>query len=71
MRPRGQQVRVRRPRLLPAPCASTSPRTTFIGTWWTVERKPRVEEVAKHIGALAWMGLRHLPKRPAFEAPPD
>ncbi len=37
---------------------------TFVGKWWTETRKPPVEEVAKHIGALAWMGLRHLPKRP-------
>ena len=41
---------------------------TFVGKWWTEERKPKVEEVAKHIGALAWMGLRHLPKRPTLEA---
>lgn len=40
---------------------------TFVGKWWTEERKPNVEEVAKHIGALAWMGLRHLPKRPTLE----
>ena len=38
---------------------------TFVGQWWTEERKPSVEEVANHISALAWMGLRHLPKRPA------
>ena len=44
---------------------------TFVGTWWTKERKPDVEEVAKHIGALAWMGLRHLPKRPVLEIRPD
>ena len=37
---------------------------TFVGQWWTVARKPSVEEVASHIAALAWMGLRHLPKRP-------
>jgi AcrR family transcriptional regulator len=41
---------------------------TFVGKWWTEVRKPSVEEVAKHIGALAWMGLRHLPKRPALKA---
>ena len=35
------------------------------------ERKPSVEEVAKHISALASMSLRHLPKRPAFETRPD
>ena len=39
---------------------------TFVGKWWTEERKPPVEEVAKHMGALAWMGLRHLPKEPAL-----
>lgn len=38
---------------------------TFVGQWWTTERKPPVEEVAGHISALAWMGLRHLPKRPS------
>ncbi len=37
---------------------------TFVGQWWTHARKPAVEEVASHIAALAWMGLRHLPKRP-------
>jgi AcrR family transcriptional regulator len=37
---------------------------TFVGQWWTHVRKPPVEEVAGHIAALAWMGLRHLPKRP-------
>lgn len=40
---------------------------TFVGKWWTEQRKPPVEEVAKHISALAWMGLRHLPKRPTLE----
>lgn len=43
---------------------------TFVGKWWTEERKPSVDEVAKHMGALAWMGLRHLPKRPKFQSPP-
>ena len=37
---------------------------TFVGQWWTEARKPPLEEVANHIAALAWMGLRHLPKRP-------
>ncbi len=37
---------------------------TFVGQWWTETRRPSVEEVASHIAALAWMGLRHLPKRP-------
>jgi len=38
---------------------------TFVGKWWTDARKPAVEDVAAHIAALAWMGLRHLPKKPA------
>lgn len=37
---------------------------TFVGQWWTEARKPSVEEVAGHIAALAWMGLRHLPTQP-------
>ena len=39
---------------------------TFVGQWWTETRKPSVEEVASHLAALAWMGLRHLPKRPTL-----
>jgi AcrR family transcriptional regulator len=42
---------------------------TFVGQWWTDVRKPSVEEVASHIAALAWMGLRHLPKRPTRLTP--
>jgi len=39
----------------------------FVGQWWTESHKaPPVETVASHIGALAWMGLRHLPKRPTL-----
>ena len=38
---------------------------TFVGKWWTESRKPAVEDVAAHIAALAWMGLRHLPRKPA------
>jgi AcrR family transcriptional regulator len=41
---------------------------TFVGKWWTEVRKPSVDEVARHIGALAWMGLRHLPKRPTLKS---
>src|SRR5438309_2016457 len=37
---------------------------TFVGQWWTEARKPSVEDVAAHLTALAWMGLRHLPKKP-------
>ena len=41
---------------------------TSVGQWWTETRKPSVEEVAKHLAALAWMGLRHLPKKPTLAA---
>ncbi|WP_236518189.1 TetR/AcrR family transcriptional regulator [Sandaracinus amylolyticus] len=37
---------------------------TFVGKWWTEVRTPPIEEVAQHMSALAWMGLRHLPKKP-------
>jgi len=41
----------------------------FVGQWWTESRKPPpVETVASHIAALAWMGLRHLPRKPAVLA---
>jgi AcrR family transcriptional regulator len=37
----------------------------FVGQWWTESNKsPSVETVASHIASLAWMGLRHIPKRP-------
>ena len=38
---------------------------TFVGRWWMDNRRYSVEKVASHLGALAWMGLRHLPKKPA------
>lgn len=39
---------------------------TFVGQWWTEVKKPSVETVAAHIAGLAWMGLRHLPKKPSL-----
>ena len=42
---------------------------TFVGQWWTKTRTPPVEKVAAHIAALAWMGLRHLPKTPTLTIP--
>lgn len=44
---------------------------TFVGKWWTDVRKPSIDEVAKHIGGLAWMGLRHLPRKPTLKSRPD
>ena len=41
----------------------------FVGQWWTESRKHLAPEaVASHLAALAWMGLRHLPRRPALLA---
>ncbi len=41
---------------------------TSVGQWWTETRKPGLEEMASHVVALAWMGLRHLPKRPTLKS---
>ncbi len=38
---------------------------TFVGQWWEENPKMSAEEAASHISGLAWMGLRHLPIRPA------
>jgi AcrR family transcriptional regulator len=41
----------------------------FVGHWWTeCDKPPPPETVAGHVTALAWMGLRHLPKRPKLVA---
>ena len=57
------------PKSAPAYAHALIGMVTFVGQWWTEERKPPVEEVAGHISALAWMGLRHLPKRPKRVTP--
>lgn len=38
---------------------------TFVGRWWMDNRGFAIEKVAAHLSGLAWMGLRHLPKKPA------
>ncbi len=38
---------------------------TFVGHWWVHNPKMSADEVASHIAALSWMGLRHLPKKPS------
>ncbi|QSQ13899.1 TetR/AcrR family transcriptional regulator [Myxococcus landrumensis] len=39
---------------------------TQVGVWWAAEGRPiSLEHVAKHVAALGWMGLRHLPREPA------
>lgn len=44
---------------------------TFVGQWWRDNPKTSIDEVAAHLGALGWMGLRHLPKKPARVQKPD
>jgi AcrR family transcriptional regulator len=39
---------------------------TQVGQWWAAEgRAFSIDYVARHVAALGWMGLRHLPKEPA------
>lgn len=37
----------------------------YVGRWWVDHPKLSAEEVATHLSALSWMGLRHLPQKPA------
>ena len=38
---------------------------TQVGQWWAAQDRPfSVDHVARHLAALGWMGLRHLPKDP-------
>lgn len=42
---------------------------TQVGQWWAAEsRGVSIELVAKHVAALGWMGLRHLPVEPEMLA---
>lgn len=39
---------------------------TQVGRWWASEGKRfSRDQVVSHVAALGWMGLRHLPKKPA------
>ncbi len=57
------------PKLAPIYAQALIGMVTFVGQWWTEKRSPPVEQVAGHLSALAWMGLRHLPKRPDAVSP--
>lgn len=37
---------------------------TFVGQWWRDNPERSAPDVASHVIALSWMGLRHLPNRP-------
>jgi hypothetical protein len=42
---------------------------TQVGQWWAAEGRPfSLDHVARHVAALGWMGLRHLPRDPASPA---
>jgi AcrR family transcriptional regulator len=42
---------------------------TQVGQWWAAEgRSFSIDHVARHVAALGWMGLRHLPKDPVSPA---
>lgn len=36
----------------------------YVGSWWSAEKRPSAEEVAAHITALAYYGLKELPANP-------
>ena len=39
---------------------------TQVAQWWAVDgRGFSIDDVAKHVAALGWMGLRHLPRNPS------
>lgn len=44
---------------------------TFVGRWWMDHPTMTAEQAAAHTAALAWMGLRHLPERPAISRASD
>ncbi|HKH89022.1 MAG TPA: TetR/AcrR family transcriptional regulator [Acidimicrobiales bacterium] len=44
---------------------------TYVGQWWDEDRSRPVEEVGSHLAALAWMGLRHLPRTPSRVTPSE
>ena len=35
----------------------------FAAQWWSGQKKFKKEEVASHVAAIGWMGLRHLPTK--------
>lgn len=37
---------------------------TQVGLWWAENPQLPVDQVARHVAAMGWMGLRHLPTKP-------
>jgi AcrR family transcriptional regulator len=53
------------PRLAPIYANALIGMVTQVGQWWAAEGRPfSLDHVARHVAALGWMGLRHLPKDP-------
>ena len=53
------------PRVAPIYAHALIGMVTSIGQWWLDQSSSYpVDEVAAHVAALGWMGLRHLPKDP-------
>jgi AcrR family transcriptional regulator len=54
------------PRLAPLYATALLGMVTQVGQWWAEGgRKVPRDEVVRHVAALGWMGLRHLPTNPA------
>jgi AcrR family transcriptional regulator len=39
---------------------------TQVGQWWVEDPEMPMRDVARHLAALGWLGLRHLPKEPVL-----
>ena len=52
------------PRVAPMYANALVGMVTQVGQWWVGSRSPSVDEVARHVAALGWMGLRHLRTNP-------
>jgi AcrR family transcriptional regulator len=53
-------------RVAPIYAAALLGMVTQVGRWWAAEGMPvSRDQVVRHLAALGWMGLRHLPKKPA------
>ncbi len=37
---------------------------TYVARWWIDHPNVSADDIASHLSALSWMGLRHLPKKP-------
>lgn len=60
------------PRVAPIYANALIGMVTQVGQWWAAEGEGfSLDHVVKHVSALGWMGLRHLPSKPAaVRSPP-